>query len=352
MSTGSITIGSGLGGSAIAAPQATYGGMPSFTSARTLIFKTAKMTHRQHPIQGGAYLAGGRIFDIGSAREILWLDAMVTLDGDVCNTAQALLLASALGGTSTLTQIGTTTAYGLNGVGPALAGAPDTNLTLVDMQINSPTADNATQQCFTYHSGIITKAEWVFDKNALVSYSYDIDFQYVEQATAQTAAVQTTSAVPFNMAGSVPVFEVGTLGAEASIVGVKKCTITLARKMDLERIYVGNQYKNLPVSNGIVDITVAMDTEYTSSDKATIYDLQLSGVPTSVIVKCVGGAIGSSGYNNTFGFNVTNAFLDTGGEAPLDGPEIVKNTATFRGTIDAAGDAAFRAYLQTADSSY
>ena len=80
--------------------------------------------------------------------------------------------------------------------------------------------------------------------------------------------------------------------------------------------------------------------------------MQISGVPTSIIVKCVGGAIGSSGYNNTFGFNVTNAFLDTGGEPPLDGPDIVKNTATFKGTIDAAGDAAFRAYLQTGDSSY
>ena len=352
MSTGAVTIGSGLGGSAIAASQAAYGGNPSFGSARTLIFKTAKPTHRQHPIQGGPYLAGGRIFDIGSAHELLWLDAMVTLTGDVCNTAQALLLATALGGTSTLVQIGTTTAYGLNGVGPALAGAPDTNLTLIDMQLNSPTADNATQQCFTYHSGIITKAEWVFDKSALVSYTYDIDFQYVEQTTAQTAAVQSTSAVPFNMAGSVALFEIGTLGSEASVQGIKKCTITLERKMDTERIYVGQQYKDLPVSNGIVEITVAMDTEYTSTDKTTLYDLQLSGVPTSIIVKCTGGAIGSSGYNNLFGFNVTNAFLDTGGEAPLDGPEIVKNTATFKGTIDAANDAAFRAYCVTGDTSY
>ena len=277
---------------------------------------------------------------------------MGTLTGDVCNTAYALLLASALGGTSTLTQIGTTTAYGLNGVGPATFGAPDTNLTLLDMQVNDPTADDATLHQFTYHSGIITKSEWVFDKNALVTYSHDIDFQTVDTSTGYTAPSQSTSAVPFNMAGSVPVFQVGTLGAEATIQGAKKVTVTLERKMDTTRIYVGNALKNLPVSNGLVDIKVAIEGDYTSSDKAALFDLQISGVATSVIVKAQGPAIGSSGYNNLFGFNITNMFVDTGGEAPLDGPDIIKNTVNFTGTIDAANDSAFRTYLITGETSY
>ena len=351
------TIGSGLGASIIAAPQSVYGGTPNFTTARTITFKTAKLTHRQHPIQGGPYLRQGDFWDIGSARKNLWLDAMITLTGDVMNTGEALLLAAALGApwassSSPMVQLGTTTAYELGSSSGAGAGLPDTNLTLVDFQVNVPTADDAIQHTITYHSGIVTKMEFVFDKTTLVSKSYDIDFQYPELLTAQTLPSEPGGPVPFNMAGAAPVWKIGPYGAEATVTGVRKTTITFERKMSLERIYVGNQYKNLPTTNGNVDLKIAMDTDYTSTLKPALYDLQISGVAASIICQAVGGAIGSSGYFDTFGFNISNAFVDTGGEPTLDGPDLIHNTTSMSATKDAAADAPLTATLISADTSW
>jgi hypothetical protein len=44
--------------------------------------------------------------------------------------------------------------------------------------------------------------------------------------------------------------------------------------------------------------------------------------------------------------------VDTNGEAPLDGPDLIKNSVSLSGTIDANNDAALKALLYTADSSF
>jgi hypothetical protein len=103
---------------------------------------------------------------------------------------------------------------------------------------------------------------------------------------------------------------------------------------------------------GLTDITVALDTDYTSIAKSALFDLFLAGTPTSIICEAIGSAIGTSGINNTFGLNVTNAFVQTGGESPLDGPDVIKNTISWKGTIDVNNDPALKAWLYTSDSQF
>lgn len=348
------TIGSGLGGFAAIAAQPTYGAT-FVTPTRTLTFKTAKMTYDPHIVQGGPYLRAGGIVDVGSAHVQTWLDAKGSITGDMVNTGAALLLATALGSSATLTQIGTTTAYQLGGAAGATLGAPDklnggTSGCCFDMQLGVPTADGV-QRPENYHSCMITKAEWVFDRTGLCSYNYELDAQYVEKTTALITPVVPTAPVPFSMANAASAFKFGAYGSEVAIDGVRKATFTVTRKLKVDRAYLGNTYKDLPVTDGLTEIQVALECDYTAAAK-TIFDAFLAGSANSVLVSAVGNPIGTSGSNDTFSLNATNCFVQTGGESPLEGPDLVKNTVTLRGTLDAAADAALKATLITADTTF
>lgn len=345
----SVTIGSGLGGFAAIAAQPTYGAT-LVTPTRVLMIKSAKATWDPHIVYGGPYLEGGITIVPGAARVATWLDAKGTLAGDVTNTAHALLLKTALASSASLTELGTTTAYELGGSSGASMGVADTNGAYFDMQMGVPTRDG-TQKAYTYHSCLITKAEWVFDRSGLVTYSYDFDAQYVEQTTALITPTYPTNSVAFNMADSSSVFQVGAYGSEATIDGMKKVTITLERPMSVDDIYLGSTFKAAPVTNAYVKLTASVDADFTPANKTALWDLFLSNTPISMIATAVGSAIGTSGHNNTFGLQLTNAFIDSSAEPSLDGPDVIKNTLALTGTIDAAADAPLKATLITADTA-
>lgn len=347
------TIGSGLGGSVVIAPQNTYGAVPSFVSGRTLgTFKSFKPTYNPHPIQGGPYLRNGELSNIGSARVLTWLDAQGTLNGDMANTGAALLLASAFGSSGTLTQVGTTPAYQLGGAGGISLSTPDKTNTFIDLQAQVPQA-SAVLVGETYHSGYITKATWVFDRQGLVTYEYGIDFQYLEKTTALATVTEPGGPIPFSMGGSTnSAFKVGAFGSEAQTDGIRKCTISIERPAKIDRIYLGNQYKDVPVASDKVKLNVSLELDYTSAAKTALFDLFLAGTPTSIVCTSVMNQIASTASNDTFTMNVTNAFADTGGESPLDSPDLVHNTIAWSGTIDAAGDPSIKAFLTTADTTF
>jgi len=344
------TIGSGLGGFVAIAAQPTYGGTWA-TPTRTLpSVKTNKPTHDPHIVQGGPYLAGGRAVDIGSAHVQTWRDAKGPLTGDMMSTGAALLLACAFGSGATLEKAGTTTAYELGGASGIKVEPPEKNKAFFDMQMGVPTSAGE-QQAYNYHSCMIQKAEWVFDRTGLVTYSYDWDAQYPETETGLIVPVYTTAAVPFSMGSTESVFTIGPPGSQATLGGVKKITVTLEHKLATDRIYLGQEHKEMPVTNGLIDITLVAEVDYTEAAK-TILETFLKNEPQAMTMTAVGGAIGSSGKKNTLSMSFTNAFIQTGGEAPLDGPDIVKNTVTLKGTINATNEPAVKASLITADTTF
>lgn len=315
------------------------------------MIKSGKATWDQHIVYGGPYLEGGITVVPGAARVPTYLDAKGTLAGDMTSSAAALLLKTALASTALLTQLGTTTAYELGGASGASMGVADTNGAYFDMQWGVPTTDG-TQKAYTYHSNVITKAEWVFDRAGLVTYSYDFDAQYVESATTLITPSYPTNAVAFNMANTSSLFKVGALGSEATIDGVKKATFTLDRKMATDRIYLGNQYKESPITNAYIDLSCTLEGDFTPTAKTALFDLFLANTPISIISTAIGSQIGTSGSFNTFGLQFTNAFLDSNAEPNLDGPDVIKNTLTFKATVDSASDPALKATLITGDSTF
>lgn len=354
----SVVIQSGLGGFAAIASQTTYGGTYA-TPTKTLVFKSGKATWNPHPVQGGPYLAGGRFVDIGSARVLTWLDAKGTLTGDVTDTSFALLLACALGTSATMAQIGTTTAYELGGTNGANLNIPDVQNTVgsgaqFDMQWGIPVLNGtsgATLNPVNFHSCVITKAEFMFPRDGLVTYSFDFDAQYVETSTALISPSYNNAAQPFTMNNASSAFSVGTYQSETAVDGVRKATITWERKVDDSRIYLGSTYKQFPTANDLTKVTVALDTDYTLQAE-TLYSQFLAGTAQSIIVSAIGNAIGSSGHNRTFGFQIPYSFVDTGGERDLDGPKVISNTLNLSSTIDTANDPTLIASYVSPDTAF
>jgi hypothetical protein len=351
------TLGSGLGGFTAIAAQPTYGA--SFVTPTRVLptLKSLKPTHDPHIVQGGPYLEGGRAVDIGSAHVQTYLDAKGTIMGDMANTGMALLFASAFGSSAKLEQAGTTTAYELGGAGGVVLGTPEKNNepnaksgSQFDLQMAVPTSAGE-QEPYNYHSCMITKAEWVFDRTGIVTCSYDFDAQTVETSTALITPTFTSAPVPFSMGNTSSVFQIGPPGEEATLGGVRKITITIEHKLATDRIYLGQEKKEIPVSNGLIDIAVVAETDYTEAAR-TILGTFLKNEPQALTCTAVGLPIGSSGKKDTLSMAMTNGFIQTGGEAPLDGPDIVKNTVTFKGTINAANEAAMKGKLITADSTF
>lgn len=345
-----VSIGSGLGGFAAVAQNTTYGGTYQ-TPTRTLSLKSATATWNPHLVYGGPYLEGGQTVYRGAGRVPTYLDATGTIMVDVTNSGYALLMATSFASTATMQQLGTTTAYELGGASGVSLGVADTNGAYIDMQMGVPTTDG-TQQPYSYHSCVITKAEWVFDRVGLVTASHDFDAQYVETSTSLITPSFPTSAVAFSLTNTSSVFKVGTLGSEAVVDGVKKCTITLERKMATDRIYLGQVHKESPVTNDYITLTAALDVDFSPGGKTALYDLFLANTPVSLIATAVGNQIGTSGHFDTFGLQLTNAFLDSGAEAALSGPDLVNNTLTFTGTLDASADAALKGTLISADTTF
>ena len=104
----------------------------------------------------------------------------------------------------------------------------------LDMQIGVPYT-NAEINAQNYKSGVITKAEFVFDRMGLVSYSYDIDFRQPEPTGgALIVPSATVAGVPFAMNETTSAFKIGTPGGAAALEGVRKMT-RHARAQDGDR---------------------------------------------------------------------------------------------------------------------
>ncbi|HEY1690062.1 MAG TPA: phage tail tube protein [Solirubrobacteraceae bacterium] len=348
-----VTVGSGLGGFTAVAPQPEYGG-EFVTPTRTPPFKSNKATYDPHVVQGGPYLAGGRLVDIGSAHVQVYRDAKGTIAGDMMSTGAALLLAAALGSGAKLEELAMSGAYELGGASGVVLSTPAKNIgdgsaACFDMQIGTPT-DDGTVHPVNLHSCIITKAEWVFDRTGVVTFSYEYDSQFVELETALISPTFTTGPVPFTMASAASEFLAGPYGEEAAVDGIRKATITVEHKLDTSRMYLGSEHKKTPVANALIDISVSLETDYTVQAKA-LYDTFLENESRSLICNAVGGEI-SSEHNNTFAMQVSDAFLESGGEAGLDGPDLIKNTLSWKGKIDGSNHSALTATLITADSTF
>jgi hypothetical protein len=339
---------------------------------RAVPVKSAKGTYDPHIVQGGPYIryvSGGAVIDLGSANVATYLDAKVTLEGDFMNTAMALLLAQAFGGLArvgasgvpapiTLSQIGATTAYALMNTGATGAsgsgGLYVQDGSWFDVELGVPSTDGKLH-FEQYVNCKIAKAEWVFPRNSMVTFTYDLDACYVNLTDTSLATItEPAGPVPFTMPDASSLFTIasGASGAPVNIDGCRKATVTFTPKLADDRIYIGKQYKEEPVSNGLIEIAVALDMDYTPTAKSEIFDHFVSqDVLAQTVIAAVGNAIGVSTHNDQLQIVLPGLKIQSGGEAPLVGVDIVKNTINLKGVLDVSGNSP-SARLITADTGF
>lgn len=336
-------IGGGLGGAVGLAKETTYG---TFVApARWIEVHDAKMQERRQDPQQGTGLASGRSVDLGTRRVSPWFDGGGTVDMEVLNSGMALLLANIMGSSTTLAQIGTTTAYSA----AFSYGVPD-NQNYFSMQVLAPDTGGTIKQQ-NYEGCKIIKATFTIERGGLLMLSIDVDAQNWQDTSAAGTPSYTENTTSFSAIGMN--FSAGTFGSEAALDGVRKFELTIERTLDVKRIYLGDSQKAEPITIGVTKISGSMDIDLLPTNKAVIWDLfnSQAAVP-SIVADFIGGAIGSSGHNNELKLNVTNAFIDSAGTPELDGPDLVKATIPFTGLIDSANDSPLTATLTTGDTGF
>jgi hypothetical protein len=74
-------------------------------------------------------------------------------------------------------------------------------------------------------------------------------------------------------------------------------------------------------------------------------------VLAQTVIAAVGNAIGVSTHNDQFQIVLPGLKIQSGGEAPLVGVDIVKNTINLKGVLDVSGNSP-SARLITADTGF
>ena len=356
-----------------------YAGSQFEVPTRFIPVKSAAGTYDPHIVQGGPYIRKGQVVDVGSANVAVYLDAKGTMTGDFMNTSMALLLAQSFGGYGTGytgvqgSQLGvqTSTAYSLNSsagaVGQQYATLQVQDGFWFDMELAVPTTQGVLQYQ-DYHSCKITKAEFTFPRDNIVTYNYDWDSAYVSLSSSATASgSEPGNPVPFTMSTTSSLMQVSSnYGSQTltNIDGVRKMTVTITPKLATDRIYLGNVYKEEPVTNGLIEVALALEMDYTPTAKSDIFDLFVAHEPLissagngaqaiiapGLLLQAVGNQIASTGVYDTLGFFFPMLWLMSGGEAPLAGVDIIKNTVMLKATINPYANAAAYAVLYTADT--
>ncbi|HZV27483.1 MAG TPA: phage tail tube protein [Acidothermaceae bacterium] len=337
--------GGGLFGAIGVVSETAYGSY--LTPTRTIEIRSAKLQERVHIVQGTG-LADGRTVDLGSRRNNVWTDGGGDIETEFLTTEMALLLANALGSNATLVALTGTTSAVTAYSATFNYGVPD-NQNYFSLQALVPDT-SGTLHAESYQGCKITKSEWTIERTGLLMCTYTVDAQQWNGTAGAFTPVESTSDAVFQAVAMT--FEVGTYGSEAAVDGVRKCTFSIERELDVERIYLGSVNKDEPITKGMTKLKCTMDVDLLSTNKAALWDIYNTQAATSIIATLTGPQIGTSGNDNKVVFALTNAYVDQNGTPELDGPDVVKASLSFTGLIDAANNTPFSVTLTTPDSTY
>lgn len=333
-----MAVGSGLGASLGVAAESTYG-----TYAVPLCFvefDKESLRKTKNVVQGGG-LAAGRAAQMGSARVVTSTAGEGDLEFDVTRNGIGWLLAQIFGGTPpTPVQQGATTAYqttfdaNLDAKGRSLTvqvGRPDTG---------------GTVRPYTYLGSKVKDVEFSCGVQDPLGVKVSLDCASVSEAqTLATPSYPAAGVIPWH--GGQMCVLAGTYGAETALTGVSKFALKIERPLATDdKIRACGQVAE-PQGNGFLKVTGSIDIDF--AVKAEIADRFSSDTPTSLVWKFTGPVISGS-YAYGLQFNLPMVFFEA--DAPtVDGPDILKMTATWTAQLDSAAHPLVSAITTNTDST-
>lgn len=314
-------VGSGLGGQVGIAVESIYGTYvaPSkFIEVDKVDLKKVKNT-----VQGGG-LAAGRAARLGSRRAVTTQGAEGSIEMEVTNKLMGVLFQALMGTTVTPVQQGATAAYlQTHDLNVASFGKS------LSIQVGVPLT-SAVTSAFSYLGCKITKAEFKCEVDGTLQVTFDVDGRKLDEGQTLGTASYTTTIAPFHWGQSAIKIH-NTYGSEVAVDGVKEFTLTIERKMDTERFYIGNGgLKSEPITNEWLEVSGSFTVDYLA--KADFNDRFSADTGFSIVWEFVGPLIASTFYE-TVRFRLPLNFLD--GDTPgLDGPDIVSGEFPFVTQLD------------------
>ena len=161
----------------------------------------------------------------------------------------------------------------------------------------------------------VISAEFSCNVGEILSSSWEIDAQKVDNTTALAAASYTTGAITFH--SGLMALKMGTYGAESAVSGVRGVSVKIDRPQDTEDYQTSNAvagigYKSEPVINELTSITGTVTSDWLA--KATFEDLANGMTSTSLVWEFVHTVAIASTYYPTFRSTLPGVFFDSGSQ--------------------------------------
>ncbi|MGW1801536.1 phage tail tube protein [Streptomyces sp. NPDC001984] len=307
-------IGSGLGGSLGMAMETTYGtyGAPT----------------RWHPLDGFPFkkvpnyaqaggLAAGKMVRRKTRRVLTHHQAEGQFTTEFYHVGMGRLLNLLMGGTVTPVVQGATAAFLQTHTLQDPAGK------FCTWQAGVPTTDG-TVRPHTFLGSKVKSVEFSCEVGGHLMMAVEWDCREMVESQTLVAPSYTSGLKPFHFAqGTV---KLGTVGAEASVSGVKKWSLKIERGLDTERFYFGNAgKKSEPLLNDFTKISGSVEVDY--ENKADFADRFHGSTGTSMVMDFQGDLIASTFFERvTF---KTPAIFFTADTPAVDGPGVVNATFNF-----------------------
>lgn len=325
--------GSGVGASLGIGAETTYGTYSA--PIKWTEFESESVIWNPSRTTGAGLYAGGLV-----SRASQRSTTTATVAGDIVTPFYSKGMGQWLGlifGTLNLTptQIATTGAYTL-----AHALAPNQGQSAT-VQIGRPTMDG-TAHPYNYTGVKVTKAVFEAKVNEPLRLTLSIDGKDVaETPSLVTPVYQSANPAYFWNQGQ---FEMGALGSEVLVEGVRSFTLTIERPQKVDNFYLdGSGRKSAPVQNDFVKITGSIETDFLS--KAAFADLFVADTPQSIIVPFTGVLIGGS---SSASFTLTLPHCRFDDSPPtVSGPDIIQPKMDFTALYDDTHTAVTATYVST-----
>ncbi|MCG0061740.1 phage tail tube protein [Streptomyces tricolor] len=314
-----MAIGSGLGAQLGIAAESTYG---TFVAPTKFLEFTKESLALKKTTAQSTGIASGRLMALSARRVVTRKEVSGSIDLEVTNKGQGLLLQALMGTSVTPVQQGATAAYLQT---HTLADTAGKSLTV---QKGVPlTSGTVTDK--TFLGCKVTSAEFSCEVGGMLTATYEFDGKDCDE-TQTLAAASYSNMSPFHF-GQMAV-KSGTFGAETALDGIRKVSVKIERPQDTERFYANQAaLKKEPITNDLVRITGTLETDYVST---ALDDLHTSDAATSLVWEFVGPNIAST-YFETFRITLAAVKLDEGPPV-VDGYGVVKPTFNFTALYDGA----------------
>jgi hypothetical protein len=335
-----MAIGSGIGSSVGVSAEATGSYGVYVAPTRFLEVDNSQIKKVKNTVQADG-LAAGRLIEFGSQRAVSTRAAAGDINMTVLNKGLGLIFAQLMGGTPTIVQQGATAAWLQTFV---LGDNIGKSMTIQNGIADTGSAGAAgTQRPYSFLGCKIIAAEFTCGVDELLKVKLTIDAQDVSEASGLAAPSYVTGTFPFHF-GMMGV-KIGTFGAEAAVVGVRKCTIKIERPQNTARFYGnGGGLKAEPIMNGRINITGSMDVDYVT--KADFADRFAGDNSASLVWEFVGPTAIASTFFPTFRIRVPQYFLDGDGQT-LDGPDVQMQNYPLVGKNDGTNPVATIEYMSS-----